>query len=100
MLAAQALTPAARWWLRCRVMVASTWCLFDFMFRGVTDFFRQDGIASFRTWLRFLKFAFVTPGVIRRVMYEYLRWYSPGFHPWQKDDRALIAAAEEALATP
>ncbi|HEY3636958.1 MAG TPA: metal-dependent hydrolase [Rhizomicrobium sp.] len=98
MLATSSLSAPARWWLRSRVMVASTWYLFDFMFRGVADLFRQDGIASFRTWLRFLYFAFVSPGVIRRVLLAYYRWYVPGFHPWKKDDRALIAAAEQALA--
>jgi hypothetical protein len=100
MLAAHSLSPQARWWLRCSVMVASTWYVFDFMFRGVAEFFRQDGIASLLTWLRFLKFAMIAPGVIRRVLGEYLRWYMPGFHPWRKDDRALIAEAEKALAAP
>jgi predicted metal-dependent hydrolase len=100
MLAAQSLSPAARWRLRCSVMVSSTWYLFDFMFRGVAEFFRQDRISSFVTWLRFLNFALITPGVVRRVMGEYLRWYVPGFHPWRKDDRALIAAADETLAAP
>lgn len=100
LLAAQSLSPVSRWRLRCSVMVASTWYLFDFMFRGVAEFFRQDGIASLGTWLRFLKFALITPGVIRRVLGEYLRWYAPGFHPWRKDDRALIAEAEVALAAP
>jgi predicted metal-dependent hydrolase len=98
MLAAQSLSPVARWRLRCSVMAASTWYLFDFMFRGVAEFFRQDQIASPLTWLRFLKFSMITPGVIRRVLGEYLRWYAPGFHPWRKDDRALIAAAEKELA--
>lgn len=98
MLAAQSLSPLARWRLRCSVMVASTWYLFDFMFRGVAEFFRQDGIGSFLTWLRFFKFAVITPGVIRRVIGQYLRWYMPGFHPWRKDDRALIEAADAALA--
>jgi predicted metal-dependent hydrolase len=98
MLAAQSLSPVARWRLRCSVMAASTWYLFDFMFRGVAEFFRQDQIASPLTWLRFLKFSMITPGVIRRVLGEYLRWYAPGFHPWRKDDRALIAVAEKELA--
>jgi predicted metal-dependent hydrolase len=100
MLATQSLSEAARWRLRCSVMIASTWYLFDFMFRGVAEFFRQDGIASVRTWFRFLKFALISPGVIRRVLGEYLRWYMPGFHPWRKDDRALLVAAQEALAGP
>jgi hypothetical protein len=100
MLATQTLSPARRWQLRCSVMVASTWYLFDFMFRSVAEFFRQDEILSLRTWLRFLYFAMVAPGVIRRVLGAYCRWYALGFHPWRKDDRHLIAAGERALAQP
>ena len=97
MLATERLTRAGRWLLRACVMVASTWYLFNFMVRGVEEFFRQDGIASPVTWLKFLKFAFITPGVIRRVSARYLSWYVPGFHPWQTDDRALIARAEQVI---
>lgn len=100
MLAAQSRSAPARWLLRCSVMVASSWFLIDFMLRGVAELFRQDGIASFVGWLRFLKFAFVTPGVIRRVIRPYFGWYAPGFHPWGRDDRTLIAAAERTIFAP
>jgi hypothetical protein len=97
LLASREMSPPRRWLLRCSVMVASTCLLFDYMLRGVAIFFRQDGIASFGGWLRFAKFAFVTPGVIRRVLLPYLGWYLPGFHPWHRDDRPLISAAEQML---
>lgn len=100
MLAAQTLSRSRRWLFRCSVMVASTWYLFDFMLRGVADFFRQDRILSPVTWLRFAEFVLVSPGVIRRVIGPYFAWYLPGFHPWRRDDRALIAAAEPVIAAP
>lgn len=99
-LAARSLSPMSRWFLRSRVMAASTWYLFDFMLRAIADLFRQDDIASFSTWIRFCKFALVEPGVIRRVLLPYLGWYRPGFHPWSNDDRQLIALAERAIALP
>lgn len=98
MFAARSRSPLARWFKRCGVMAASTYYLLDFMIRSVQEFFRQDGIASFGTWVRFLRFAFVSPGVIRRVLGRYVLWYLPGFHPWWSDDRALVARAEQILA--
>ena len=96
--AAHSISPPARWALRCRIMLASTFYLLDFMLRGMAEMFRQDGIASFGTWMGFLKFAFVSPGVIRRVLGRYLLWYLPGFHPWWSDDRALVEQAENTIA--
>ena len=50
-----------------------------------------------RRWLRWLYFAFVRPGMMRRVMIGYLAFYAPGFHPWQVDDRALAQATGAEL---
>ena len=90
-------SPFARWLLRCSVMFSVTILFFDYLVRGLGEFFRQDGIASFRTWLRFARFAFAQPGMLRHLMGSYLTYYLPGFHPWRLDDRALISAAEVAL---
>ena len=100
LISARDLSPLGRWLMRVRVMAAATIYLFDFMFRGMGEFFRQDGILTFRTWVRFLKFALVSPGVIRRILGRYLLWYAPGFHPWWSDDRALVARAEAMIALP
>jgi predicted metal-dependent hydrolase len=98
MLAAEHLSPPARWLLRCSVMVAATAALFQFFLFSVAEFFRQDGIASFRTWLRFFKFVLIEPGAVGHSFGAYFSWYLPGFHPWRLDDRALIARAEWASA--
>jgi predicted metal-dependent hydrolase len=98
MFAAQSKGPVSRWVMRCGIMLCCTWLLFDFLFRGLNDLFRQDGMASFRTWMRFSRFALVTPGALRLVTLPYLSWYIPGFHPWRRDDRRLIAQAERAIA--
>jgi hypothetical protein len=98
MLASASLSPIARWLLRAKVMVCSTWLLVDYVLHGLADFFCQDQISGFGTWRKFVKFAFVSPGAIRSVLLPYLSWYLPGFHPWQRNDRALIARSEQALA--
>jgi len=63
----------------------------------MADFFRQDGINTPRTWLRVLKFHFVAPGMLRVIFGAYWKFYSPNFHPWNIDDRALIASVEKEL---
>jgi predicted metal-dependent hydrolase len=98
MLAADHLSASARWLLRCSVMVAATALLFQFFLFSVADFFRQDGIASARNWMRFLKFVLIEPGAVGHTLGPYFSWYLPGFHPWRLDDRALIAKAERASA--
>jgi len=65
--------------------------------RHMADFFRQDGINTMATWLQVLKFHFVAPGMLRKIFGEYWKFYSPNFHPWNTDDRDLIAAAEHEL---
>lgn len=97
-LAARELSPISRWLLRCSVMVASTAHLIRYFAVSMQDFYRQDAMASFRTWLRFLRFALIEPGAIGRALGPYLSWYLPGFHPWRRDDRALIAMAEAVSA--
>lgn len=96
MLATEDFSRFRRWRLRCSVMVASTVLLFQFFLFSVAEFFRQDGISRFRTWLQFFKFVFVFPGALSHSAGAYFRWYLPGFHPWDRDDRALVAAAEWA----
>jgi len=98
MLAAQDLSAPARWWMRCTVMVAATALLFQFFLASVAEFFRQDGIRSARTWIRFLKFILIDPGAVGHTVGPYFSWYFPGFHPWRLDDRPLIAKAEIASA--
>lgn len=98
MLAAEHLSPPARWLLRCSVMIAATTLLFQFFLFSVAELFRQDGLLSARTWMRFLKFLFINPGALGHTIGPYFSWYLPGFHPWHLDDRALIARAEWASA--
>ncbi|HEY3776678.1 MAG TPA: metal-dependent hydrolase [Rhizomicrobium sp.] len=98
MLAARELPRMSCWLLRCSVMLAATAHLIGYFAFSLQQFYRQDGLASFRTWLRFLKFALISPGAIARSLGPYLSWYLPGFHPWRRDDRALIALAELASA--
>ncbi|MBC7984539.1 MAG: metal-dependent hydrolase [Candidatus Obscuribacterales bacterium] len=86
-----------RWYVRCKVMAIMSYLFWRSNARHMADFFRQDGINTPRTWLRVLKFHFVEPGMLRAIFGEYWKFYSLSFHPWNTDDRALIAAVEQEL---
>ncbi len=87
-----------RWLLRCHVMALVSLQFWYSNFQRMADFFRQDGINTPRTWWRVAKYLLVKPGMFRRIFWNYLRFYSPGFHPWQHDDRKLIREVEAKLA--
>lgn len=94
----QQMRPLRRWLLRCHVMALVSLQFWYSNFQRMADFFRQDGINTPRTWWRVAKYLLVKPGMMRRIFRDYLRFYRPGFHPWHRDDRPLIAAVEQKLA--
>ncbi len=87
-----------RWAVRCHVMALVSLQFWYSNFQRMADFFRQDGINTPRTWWRVAKYLLVKPGMFRRIFRDYLRFYGPGFHPWHRDDRPLIAEVERKLA--
>lgn len=87
-----------RWALRCHVMALVSLQFWYSNFQRMADFFRQDGINTPRTWWRVAKYLLVKPGMFRRIFRDYVRFYGPGFHPWHRDDRPLIASVERKLS--
>lgn len=87
-----------RWAVRCHVMALVSLQFWYSNFQRMADFFRQDGVNTPRTWWRVAKYLLVKPGMFRRIFRDYLRFYGPGFHPWHRDDRPLIAEVERQLA--
>ncbi|MDQ3139731.1 MAG: metal-dependent hydrolase, partial [Pseudomonadota bacterium] len=65
---------------------------------GALELLRQDGITGPRAWARLFWFAFVRPGMMRKILAAWASFFLPGFHPWNQDDRALIQAADPAYA--
>lgn len=86
-----------RWALRCQIMALVSLQFWYSNFQRMADFFRQDGINTPGTWWRVAKYLLVKPGMMRRIFWDYLRFYRPGFHPWHRDDRKLIGRIERQL---
>jgi len=94
---AQHMSGLRRWALRCHVMALVSVQFWYSNFQRMADFFRQDGMNTPRTWWRVAKYLLVKPGMMRRIFWDYLRFFGPGFHPWHRDDRKLIARIETQL---
>lgn len=58
------------------------------------DLLAQDGLTGLRIKAKLAWYLFGTPGVLRKIVPAWFAYFMPGFHPWNHDDRALIAKAE------
>jgi predicted metal-dependent hydrolase len=88
--------PLRRWWVRSAMMLVVTKHFLHHRARGMMDLLRQDGVIGRAAWGGLLRYALVRPGILRRVAEPWLAYFRPGFHPWDMDDRALIALPETA----
>lgn len=91
------IAPYKRWLLRTRIMLTVTRMFLVNRLRDMADLFKQDGINTPKTWIEVAKYLLVYPGLLRQIFPAWLAYFRPGFHPWDHDDRALIAAAQEKL---
>jgi uncharacterized protein len=86
-----------RWKVKAKVMLLVTRNFLVDRSMGVRELLRQDGITGAAAWRRILWFAFVRPGMMRKILGAWASFFMPRFHPWNHDDRALIAKAEQGL---
>lgn len=82
---------AKRWKVKALVMLYVTRNFVVDRTAGALELLRQDGITGLRAWLPLLWVMWGRPGVFRKVFGAWLQFFLPGFHPWNEDDRALIA---------
>lgn len=87
-----------RWNFRRRAMVLTTLLFTSTIRRATLMLLKQDGITGLDARLRLFRWLWLKPGLYRLILGDYLRFYRPGFHPWQTDDRDLIAGAEAGMA--
>ena len=87
-----------RWSVKARVMLFVTRNFLVDRTLGALDLLAQDGITGPRAWGGLFWHALVRPGMVRKILGAWASFFLPRFHPWNHDDRALIAKAEAALA--
>lgn len=87
-----------RWRIKALLMIVISVNFIAGRTAGMLDLLRQDGITGPRAWGRLFWYVFGTPGMMRRIIPGWLAYFGPGFHPWNHDDRALIALNESRFA--
>ena len=80
-----------RWKVKAKVMFLVTRNFIIDRTFGALELLRQDGIAGPRAWARLVWYMWVRPGVMRKIFSAWAKYFLPGFHPWNEDDRRLIA---------
>ena len=97
--ATRALPRFRRWRIKAKVMLFVTRNFVVDRTIGTLELLRQDGITGARAWARVLWFAWIRPGMMRKILGAWLAFFLPGFHPWNEDDRHLISNYEAAATT-
>ncbi|HET7816852.1 MAG TPA: metal-dependent hydrolase [Sphingomicrobium sp.] len=83
-----------RWNVKAKVMLYVTRNFLVDRTAGALELMRQDGITGARAWARLLCYLWVRPGMFRKIAGAWVRFFLPGFHPWNEDDRDLLKAYE------
>ncbi len=87
-----------RWKVKAKVMLFITRNFIVDRTAGALELLRQDGITGAKAVAGVLWYAWVRPGIFRKIFAAWAKFLLPGFHPWNEDDRALIANFETSGA--
>lgn len=83
-----------RWKVKSLMMLIVSVKFWTKRFQGMAYLLKQDGITGWKMRARLFWFAVGTPGVLRTLLLPWLAYFLPGFHPWNHDDRKLIALVD------
>ena len=84
-----------RWKLKSLMMLLVTRNFVEHRTAGALELLRQDGLSGRKVWWKLNWALWGSPGMFRKVGAAWLKFFLPGFHPWNEDDRALIRGWEQ-----
>ena len=87
-----------RWKVKSLLMLVITRNFWTNRYTDTIDLLTQDGFDGWRTKVKLLNFLLFSPGVARKIIVPWVKFFLPGFHPWNEDDRHLIDLAESEFA--
>lgn len=87
-----------RWKVKSLLMLIVTTRFWPKRIRGMKALLAQDGMTGWKVNAKIAWFLFGAPGILRQLVVPWLAYFMPGFHPWNHDDRALIALADSDYA--
>lgn len=89
------------YWRRALWMNIANIVLFYFVISNTFYFLRRDKKAwSPRVWWGGFKDLFISPGFMRKTGKLYFSYFRPSFHPWDHDNRDLLARYDATHETP
>jgi predicted metal-dependent hydrolase len=87
--------------MRCSVMLVTTAAFFAELLHVHARLLREAGmLADVRGWARAIGYLWLRPGIFRRLVPAYLDYFRPGFHPDDRDSRAIVEAWRASLFGP
>jgi predicted metal-dependent hydrolase len=86
-----------RWLLRTRSMREMSALFSGPTLGNILQILREDDLSELRIRWGVLRYMLIYPGLLWKVIPLYLTYYLPRFHPWQLDDRDLLAKTEHEL---
>lgn len=87
-----------RWKVKAKVMLFVTRNFLVDRTAGALELMRQDGVTGVKAWARLLWYQWVRPGMFRKIAGAWMKYFLPGFHPWNEDDRALLRAYDASAS--
>lgn len=88
-----------RYLFRSSLMLAISASFFFNRTMGQVKLLKQDGIGFWSALMGVMRCGFGEGGIARAVARPWAKFLRPGFHPWDVDDRLLLAKGEAMLAT-
>ena len=79
-----------RWKVKSLMMLIVTTNFIRNRWQDTLELLKQDGLSGWKVKAKLAWYLVGTPGVLRRIFPAWLSYFTPGFHPWNHDDRALI----------
>src|SRR4249919_1634633 len=87
-----------RWKVKAKVMLYVTRNFLVDRTAGSLELMRQDGVTGALAWWLLLNYLWIRPGMFRKIAGAWFKFFLPGFHPWNEDDRHLLAAYDASAA--
>ena len=87
-----------RWEVKAKVMLFVTRNFVVDRTVGALELMRQDGVSGFAAWSKLLWYLWIRPGMFRKIGVAWFKFFLPGFHPWNEDDRDLLRAYDASTA--
>lgn len=85
-------SPVGFYLIRAFSLFATTLSFNAILFLHIRTLLKTDGLQwSPKAWGRILHYMWVFPGAWRVCLPAWFAWLKPGFHPWQHDNRELVA---------